>query len=437
MKINYTCISLLLGATFLSCNHSDSPDYFRARRARYIDAAPGSVSLFQGASARGGLNKNFYYLTGSEDTTAVLIIDPSQPDQAVLYSDYPELNIGHGMPVLPAEKMSEYMQNAFGHGKPIKMESDRAAAYQRMKHLIAFSDNADSIVFSHRMIKDAYETDALRKACRYTAEGINAMMRAVEPGMTEIDMDSLMQAEFTRQGADGISFNQAASGANATSIHAGVTSHVLADGEMAVIDIGALSGKYTADISRSFPVNGQFTPAQRQIYDIVLLAQKEGMKFFQPGNNMLAGEEHAGDLMIGELYKLGLVTDTTSTWQRNFYIQHGFGHHIGLDIHDVWYWFQRTIPKENRLYQPGMILTFEPGLYFPENRLQTLPEKLKDKVDPNEIQAFIAAVEPVYNRYKGIGVRIEECVLITDSGQEILTSASPIDPEAIMALMRD
>ena len=341
------------------------------------------------------------------------------------------------LPILPLAQLSEDMQQAMGQGRPLKMESDRAAKYQRMKHLMSFTDNADSIVFSHRMIKDAYEIAQLRKACRYTAEGINEMMRTLRLGMTEQEMENAMRESFLQQGADGVSFSQAASGANATSVHAGVTEHVLADGEMAVIDIGALCGPYTADISRSFPVNGTFTPQQRQIYEIVLKAQQLGMSYFLPGNNMLVGEEQAGNLIMRELYALGLVTDTTAVWQRNFYIQHGFGHHIGLDIHDVWYWFQRSIPKEERIYQPGMVLTFEPGIYFPANYLTSLPERYKDKVAPEELTAFIAAVEPIYNQYKGIGVRIEECVLITDDGQEILTQQSPINPVAIEGLMRN
>lgn len=437
MKTNCKLLALLPLLAFGACNHSTQPDYFKPRRDHYAAEAAESVSVIHGAAMRGGLNKNFFYLTGSEDTTAVLVINPADPaNMAVLYSDFPELNVGLGMPVIEKSQLNESLQGIFQHGKAIKMESDRGAQYQRMMHNLPFSTNADSIIFTMRMVKDAGEIDQLRKACRYTAEGINYMMRNLKPGMTEIDMDSLMQNEFARLGADGISFNQAASGHNATSTHAGVTAHVLGEDEMAVIDIGALSGKYTADISRSFPISGEFNPQQREIYEIVLLAQREGMKHFLPGNNMLAGEELANDLIIDELYKLGLVTDKESPWQRKFYIQHGFGHHIGLDIHDVWYWFQRVTPKEERIYQPGMVLTFEPGLYFPDDYLMTLPERLKDSVSQEELHAFIEAVEPFYHKYKGIGVRIEECVLITEDGQEILTDMSPIDLSEIETLMQ-
>lgn len=207
------------------------------------------------------------------------------------------------------------------------------------------------------------------------------------------------------------------------------------DGEMAVIDIGAYDDRYTADISRSFPINGKFTKEQSEIYSIVLLAQKEGMTKIYPGGDMDASEEYAREVIIDELAKLGLVTDKDSQWQRKLYIQHGFSHHIGLDIHDVWAWFKKTYKEGERIYKPGMVVTFEPGLYFPADYLRNFTDKIRAEVGDKEIDAFLRQVEPIYNRYKSIGVRIEDCILVTQDGQEVITTDCPKEIEEVELLM--
>ena len=141
----------------------------------------------------------------------------------------------------------------------------------------------------------------------------------------------------------------------------------------------------------------------------------------------------AQDVLIDGLHDLGLVLDKENEAQRRFFIAHGYYHFIGLDIHDVWSEFSRS-PGE-KVYEPGMIMTMEPGLYFPEGRLDAALERLGSEEE--EMRAFLEAIRPVYEKYVNIGVRIEDDVLITEEGNEILTAAVPKEIDEIEALMRE
>ena len=135
------------------------------------------------------------------------------------------------------------------------------------------------------------------------------------------------------------------------------------------------------------------------------------------------------------LEKLGLVTDVKSPWQRRLYIQHGFGHGIGLEVHDVWSWHSPRLDQV--AMTPGMVLTMEPGLYFPEVRFEAFLVGLKGKVPEAEITAFREKVGPVYKKYAGMGVRIEDDVLVTEGGNEMLSGRVPKEIADIEKMMRE
>jgi Xaa-Pro aminopeptidase len=135
------------------------------------------------------------------------------------------------------------------------------------------------------------------------------------------------------------------------------------------------------------------------------------------------------------LEKLGLVTDVRSPWQRRLYIQHGFGHGIGLDVHDVWSWHSPRLDKV--AMAPGMVMTMEPGLYFPEVRFDAFMDGLKGRAPEAEIAAFREKVGPIYKKYVGIGVRIEDDVLIKDGASEVLSSGVPKEIDAVEKLVRE
>ena len=294
--------------------------------------------------------------------------------------------------------------------------------------------NIDPAIAELRLTKDADEIAALREAIDLTAEALNEAYRAAEPKVREIDLAAILRYAFDRRETED-SFLQAASGPNSTNVHFGATDRPLAAGDVVVFDVGAWVRGYTSDISRTIPASGRFTKEQRAIYALVLEAEKAGCAKLVPGVTFKAVQTEVEDILMAGLEKLGLVTDVKSSWQRRLYIQHGFGHGIGLDVHDVWSWHSPRLDKV--AMAPGMIMTMEPGLYFPEVRFDAFLDALKGRAPDAEIAAFRDKVGPVYKKYAGIGVRIEDDVLIKEGGTEILSGRVPKEIADIEKLMKE
>jgi len=294
--------------------------------------------------------------------------------------------------------------------------------------------NIDPILAEMRLTKDADEVAALREAIDLTAKALNETYRAAEPGMREVDLAAILRYAFDKSETKE-SFLQAASGPNSTNVHFGATSRPLAAGDLIVFDVGAYVRGYTSDISRTIPASGRFTKEQRDIYALVLEAEKTGCRKLVPGVTFKAVQTEVEEVLMAGLEKLGLVTDVKSPWQRRLYIQHGFGHGIGLDVHDVWNWHSPRLDKV--VMAPGMVMTMEPGLYFPEVRFDAFLDALKGKAPDAEIAVFRGKVGPVYKKYAGMGVRIEDDILITEGGNEILSGHVPKEIADIEKLMKE
>jgi Xaa-Pro aminopeptidase len=294
--------------------------------------------------------------------------------------------------------------------------------------------NIDPTLAEMRLTKDADEITALREAIALTAEALNEAYRAAEPGVREIDLAAILRFAFNRHETVD-SFLQAASGPNSTNVHFGATTRALAAGDLVVFDVGTWIRGYTSDISRTIPANGKFTKEQREIYALVLEAQKHGCRRLVPGVTFKTVQTEVEDILMAGLEKLGLVTDVKSPWQRQLYIQHGFGHGIGLEVHDVWSWHSPRLDQVKMA--PGMVMTMEPGLYFPEARFDAVLNRLQDKVPDAGIAAFREKIGPVYKKYVGMGVRIEDDVLITEGGNEMLSGRVPKEIGDIEKMMRE
>ena len=465
-----------------------------ARRAKLLEmtrAHEGAIILVPSqVKGRDGLrdNLNFLYLAGFKEPEAVLVLDPAGAPRGTVYRRQggpagprsvtfgpsatdapPAIDPGVAQDAPPTRRPAPSQAPApspVTDARPdtlVEKPSAQLASTlfgifrsgRAKRVLLPFSDfdflsrtfgtfnpvtqaeavlNVDPYLAEMRLTKDAVEIAALREAIDLTAEALNEAYRATALGVTEIDLAAILRYHFNRRETTD-SFLQAASGPNSTNVHFGATSRALMAGDLVVFDVGTWIRGYTSDISRTVPASGRFTKDQRALYALVLEAEKEGIRRLVAGVTFKTAQTAAEDVLMAGLVKLGLVTDAASDWQRRLYIQHGFGHGIGLDIHDVWSWHSPRLGEV--AMAPGMVVTMEPGLYFPEGRLEQVLGALKGKVGDAEIAAFRDKVAPVYAKYAGMGVRIEDDVLITEGGNEVLSAGVPKEIAAIEALMRE
>ncbi|MFC1513841.1 M24 family metallopeptidase, partial [candidate division KSB1 bacterium] len=383
-----------------------------------------------------GLNNNFYYLTGMKDRGATLILLPEGDIKEILFNasgtwDYAASN--SLAEVFRAEDFSSTPIRYIG-SETLYMSFrnfDILDGLGRGINSIKTIKNVDPVLVNMRIFKDEKEIEFLKKAGVVTALALNDAYKAAEPGVTENQLFEIMENGIKSRGSRGSSFYQVASGPNAVNVHFNATDRPMEEGDLIVFDYGAWWENYTADISRTIPVSGKFTIEQKEIYQIVLASQKAAINKMKPGVSFNDVRQAAEEVIIDGLTDLGLITDKSKEWQQRFYIQHGFYHFIGLEIHDVWSEYRNAL--DELVYQPGMIMTMEPGLYFPEDYLDRRQPR---GVEAEEWQQFLQKVRPIYNKYIHIGVRIEDDVLITANGNEVLTSQVPKEIADIENMMK-
>ncbi len=268
-----------------------------------------------------------------------------------------------------------------------------------------------------RLHKSEREVALMQKAADIAAEAHILAMKKVKPGMNEGQVEAMMEAYMKDNGASGVAYNSIIGGGdNATILHYVENNMPLKDGDLILIDAGAEYHGYASDITRTFPVNGKFTPAQREVYDVVLDVQRRCIDFTVVGNTHLQRQEYSIELLTEGMKKLGLLKgktqDLIKTKAYLKYYMHGVGHWLGLDVHDAGRYYVDQQAKHSKPYAPGMALTVEPGLYIPPD----------DKSAPA--------------KYRGIGIRIEDDVVVTETGNINLTAAVTKDPDEIEALMQ-
>ena len=259
-----------------------------------------------------------------------------------------------------------------------------------------------AILHEMRLRKDDGEVDVLRRAAAISAEGHCAGMTGTRPGCYEYEIEALIEYEYQRNGATFAYPSIVASGDNATILHYNSNRDRLRDGDLLLVDSGSEYALYTSDVTRTWPVNGRFTPEQRAIYEIVLAAQEAGIEQVRPGVSCREFHRTCVRVITEGLIDIGLlhgsVDENIETESYRDYYMHGSGHWLGLDVHDVGRY--RDAADADRLLEPGMVTTVEPGIYVHRD------------VECDE-------------RFKGIGVRIEDDILVTAGGNENLTAAIP------------
>ncbi len=389
-------------------------------------------------------SRNFYYLTGRAEEKAVLVITPLDGKKEILFSSPQQRekkDTGSYFDSRPLDQLKSFIFPLLYSEDTVYIpDGDIVVITDLIGSPGIFSDvkqlqNLDPIINEMRLFKSRDELSKLQQAIDITALCLNDAFRAASPGMREIDLKTILH--YTMNRLDGKeAFTQVASGPNSTFIHFGATDRIMQAGDVIVFDFGAFFDEYVADISRTIPVSGRFTYEQREIYNLVLRAQQEGINRMTPGSSYPQCEREVENVLIEGLNRLGLVTDTSSNWQRKLYILHGFGHGIGLDVHDVYQHFQKK-PFDEKLYMHGMVYTMEPGLYFPKDMLDSIPQHIKGLVQDGEFASYVEKVKDVYKKYANIGVRIEDDVLITETGNKVLSGKVPKDIDSIEKLMKE
>jgi Xaa-Pro aminopeptidase len=285
---------------------------------------------------------------------------------------------------------------------------------------VRFRD-ASPLLLAMREIKSPAELTLLQRAVDITAEAQKAAMTRVLTASREYEVQATVEYTFRNLGACCWGFPSiVAAGKNATTLHYETNNDPIVRDGLLLTDIGAEVDGYSADVTRTYPADGTFSPEQRAIYEVVLAAQSESLALMRPGHRHLEVNDNAIAVVGRELLKLGLVTKDTPD-QAGLYLFHGTGHPLGLQTHDV---YDRT-----RVYEPGMVFTNEPGVYVRKDDVLASP--VFAKLSAAEQASMRAALQ----RYDGIGVRIEDDVLITPGEPKVLSAAAPRTVKAIEAWM--
>ncbi|TEU30060.1 Xaa-Pro aminopeptidase [Alkanindiges illinoisensis] len=389
-------------------------------------------------------DSSFYYLTGFAEPEAVAVLQTGSDQPYTLFcrERNREMEIWNGLRAGTEGALSQYATDqAFTieqlDEQIISLLSGKKRLYVRLGQDAAFDLRVtgwlkkiaanqrqggqglveiiqlDSLLDEMRLFKDTHEIDLMRRAAQISAQAHVRAMQQVKPGMMEYQLEAELLYIFAQNGCQTAYNSIVGGGANGCILHYVENNQPLKDGDLVLIDAGAELDHYAADITRTFPVNGKFSPEQKALYELVLKAQLAAIEATKPGNHYRLPHETAVQILTEGLVELGLLQGDVdeliaSEAYRQFYM-HGTGHWLGMDVHDVGSY---KLNNEWRPYQPGMVVTVEPGLYIAPD---------DDSVDA---------------RWRGIGIRIEDDVLVTESGNEVLTCDVPKTVEEIEALMQ-
>ena len=425
-----------------------------SRRKAFMEKIAGGVAIFPSAlqamrthstEYRYRQEANFYYLTGFEEPEAVCVIAPDHPEhQYVLFvrPRVPEQEVWTGKragvkgakerfgadEAYSIEEFDEKIPEYIGTSDRLYYGFDADEAfnqkiigllkgYRRHRMREGTGPNVlidpTDLLAEMRLVKDKTELERIRKAVDISVEAHMAAMRTVRPGMYEYELESLIDAIYRKNGGTGPAFlTIVAKGANATTLHYTANDCQIGDGDLVLVDAGCEYQYYCGDITRTFPANRKFTEAQRAIYQSVLDVQCAIIESIRPGVSIGDPVQNAVEMLTEAMLKLGLLVGEKEKLieeqeHRKFYM-HSVGHMLGVEVHDV---TKTREGEEYKTFQPGMVMTVEPGLY----------------IDPDS--------ENVPPEYLGIGVRIEDNILVTESGCEVLTAAVPKTIDEIEKLM--
>ncbi len=429
---------------------------FASRRKTFLKALGNGIALFPASNKLIRNNdvthphrqdSNFFYLTGFEEASSLALFSPQSAAPFQMF-------------VLPKDKTKELWEGVIAgpeiarkkYGADLAHPSNDVALFdrifveelakadalyyrvgesaQRDQHIFRLLHRAtrklgrtgrpywpikdpNELLGEMRLFKTSEEIARLRKAAEISAKAHTSLMKSTQPGMHEYELEAQLYQEFRSGGAKRLGYDSiVASGANACVLHYTENERQIKSDDLVLVDAGAEYDYYTADITRTFPAGKEFTAPQREIYDAVLKAQLACVELARPGKTLRGLQECAIEILTEELLSLGILKgqkkQLMSSKAHQEYFPHGIGHWLGMDVHDIGKYYASDY-EDPRPFEPGMVFTIEPGLY---------------------IQKYSSAPE----KYKGIGVRIEDDVVITKNGCDVLTKDVPKATEEIEAL---
>ncbi|HYD33326.1 MAG TPA: Xaa-Pro aminopeptidase [Methylophilaceae bacterium] len=427
--------------------------HFQSHRSTLLDAMGSGIAIIPTATEKVRnrdsqypyrYDSYFYYLTGFQEPEAVLVLIAGESPKSILFcreKDHDreiwdgfrygpdkakvEFGFDETYPISQLDEMApKLMANQdrlfYTLGSSMEWDTRIAGWINQLKaqtrsgtHAPAEIVDLHSRIDNLRLIKSEFEIDTMRRAARISAAAHIRAMRKAKPGVMEYELEAELLHEFYRQGSRAPAYTSiVATGANACVLHYVENNVQLKDGDLVLIDAGCELHGYASDITRTFPANGRFTSPQRDLYELVLAAQAAAIEKAYPGSHWNAPHDAAVEVLIRGFIDLGLCKGTPeavleSGDYRRFYM-HRTGHWLGLDVHDAGEY--KSKDGNWRLLEPGMMMTVEPGCY----------------VRPSD---------DVPEQFWNVGIRIEDDVLITPQGNDILTRDAPKSIADIEALM--
>jgi Xaa-Pro aminopeptidase len=379
-------------------------------------------------------NSDLFYLTGIEQPKSILCLCPEHPDvhyREVLFLEksnpHYETWTGHKLTIEEASNISgikniywldefeTVLNDLMNYAKHVYLSyHDKSRTFdevplrdarftEKLKNLYPLHayEQLNPIMADLRLVKEPEELELIKKAINITHSAFQNILKSVKPGIKEYEIEAGIIHDFLKSGSSGHAFQPiVASGKNACVLHYVDNNSVCTDGDLVLIDFGAEYANYNADCTRTIPINGKFSPRQKEIYNAVLKLLNLGVKMVKPGLTIEKLHQDISEIAEQEMIKLGLFTVEEKQNQdpekplRRKYFMHGISHYLGIDVHDV--------GNRSDILMPGMIITWEPGMYIAE---------------------------------EGIGIRLENDLLVTEKGAVNLMAQYPVEPDEIEKLM--
>jgi Xaa-Pro aminopeptidase len=428
---------------------------FKERRNKLAELIPGSALIISSPeeTIRNGSvhfsfrqDTNLYYLTGFEEPETIFVFRPGQNPESVLFVRKKDLTreTWDGFRFGPEAAQAQFKMDAV---YPVEEFSSKIVEllkpvekvyFRRLKNRTfdammdqAFMDlkvslgrtgfgllpvlDADEIIGEIRVKKTDFDLQNHRQACQISAEAHVDVMKYIKPGMSEREIHGYFVYQIMKRGAAREGYGTiVAGGASACTLHYVFNDQILRKEDLLLIDAGAEYNYFTGDITRTYNIGGTFSSAQAEVYQGVLDIQKDLIKMVKPGLPFQQLHDEGSSRLVDLMLSLGLLTgrkeDIIKAQEHKKYYPHGIGHFLGMDVHDAGMYFDRKNHNPRKI-EAGMVFTIEPGLYIPAND------------------------NSVAEKYRGIGVRIEDNILVTTNGYDVLTKDCPKEVSDLQSIV--